>query len=114
MPWNRDNFHDASIISHSLAKEDIFASVHIAELEALVRESNPGTEKITRDVPNMGDESLKHFNRDGIARRGARLRGGNISVGEMAPKCEAKKCRVQFAADQRRMSKTVPRSYEGV
>jgi DNA-directed RNA polymerase subunit beta len=88
MPWNGYNFEDAILISEKIVKEDIYTSIHIDEFEISARDTKLGPEEITRDIPNVGDEALKHLGPDGVVRVGAEVRPGDILVGKITPKSE--------------------------
>jgi len=88
MPWYGHNFEDAIVISESLVKDDGFTSVHIQELELHVRDTKRGVEEITRELPNVADESLVDLDERGIIRVGATVKSGDILVGKITPKGE--------------------------
>jgi len=88
MPWGGYNFEDAILISERLVKEDVFTSVHIEEFEIEARETKLGPEEITRDVPNVGEETLKDLDESGVIRIGAEVKPGDILVGKVTPKGE--------------------------
>ena len=88
MSWEGYNFEDAIIISEKLVKEDRFTSIHIEKHEVESRDTRLGPEEITRDIPNVGDESLRNLDEDGIIRVGAEIGSGDILVGKITPKGE--------------------------
>jgi len=88
MPWYGSNFEDAIIISERLVKDDVFTSIHIQELELHVRDTKRGMEEITREIPNVAEESLVDLDERGIVRVGARVKAGDILVGKITPKGE--------------------------
>jgi len=88
MPWNGYNFEDAIVISQKVVKEDSFTSIHITEFECQARDTKLGPEEITRDIPNVGDDALKHIAHNGIIRIGAEVKPGDILVGKITPKSE--------------------------
>ena len=88
MPWRGYNFEDAILVSERLVKEDIFTSVHIEEFEIEARDTRLGNEEITRDIPNVGEETLKDLDEQGIIRVGAEVHPGDILVGKVVPKSE--------------------------
>ena len=88
MPWGGYNFEDAILISERLVKEDSFTSIHIEEAECIARETKLGREEITRDIPNVGEESLRNLDESGIIRVGAVVKQGDILVGKISPKGE--------------------------
>lgn len=88
MPWRGYNFEDAILISERVVKEDLYTSVHIEEFECEARDTRLGNEEVTRDIPNIGEESLKDLGEDGIVRIGADVHPGDILVGKVTPKSE--------------------------
>ncbi len=88
MPWYGYNFEDAIVISEKLVKDDVFTSIHIQELELHVRDTKRGMEEITREIPNVAEESLVDLDERGIVRIGARVKSGDILVGKITPKGE--------------------------
>ncbi len=88
MSWEGYNFEDAIIISNRLIKEDKFTSIHILRHEIEARDTKLGPEEITRDIPNVGEESLRELDEDGIIRIGAEVGPGDILVGKITPKGE--------------------------
>ncbi len=88
MPWYGHNFEDAIILSERLVKDDVYSSVHIQELELHVRDTKRGQEEITREIPNVAEESLTDLDERGIVRIGAHVKPGDILVGKITPKGE--------------------------
>jgi DNA-directed RNA polymerase subunit beta len=88
MPWGGYNFEDAILVSEHLIKDDRFTSIHIEEFELQVRDTKRGAEEITREIPNVSEESVKNLDEEGIVRIGARVRAGDILVGKVTPKGE--------------------------
>ena len=88
MSWQGYNFEDAIIISNRLIKEDKFTSIHISRHEIEARDTKLGPEEITRDIPNVGEESLRELDEDGIIQIGAEVGPGDILVGKITPKGE--------------------------
>ncbi len=88
MSWGGYNFEDAIIISEKLVREDRFTSIHIEKHEVESRDTKLGPEEITRDIPNVGEESLRDLDEDGIIRLGAETGPGDILVGKITPKGE--------------------------
>ncbi|PKL51660.1 MAG: DNA-directed RNA polymerase subunit beta [Nitrospira bacterium HGW-Nitrospira-1] len=88
MPWGGYNFEDAILLSEKLVKEDVYTSIHIEEFEVEARETKLGSEEITRDIPNIGEEALKDLDEYGIIRIGAEVKPGDILVGKVTPKGE--------------------------
>lgn len=88
MPWGGYNFEDAIIISQRLVKDDTLTSVHIMDYMTEVRETKLGPEIVTRDIPNVSEDSLRHLDDDGIVRIGAEVHPGDILVGKITPKGE--------------------------
>ncbi|MEA1911966.1 MAG: DNA-directed RNA polymerase subunit beta [Spirochaetota bacterium] len=88
VPWNGYNYEDAILISEKVVKEDIYTSVHIKEFTIDVRETKLGPEKLTRDIPNINENSLDQLDEEGIIRVGAKVSSGYILVGKVTPKSE--------------------------
>jgi len=88
MSWKGYNFEDAIIISSRLAERDKFTSIHISKYEVEARDTKLGPEEITRDIPNVGEESLRELDEDGIVRIGATVNPDDILVGKITPKGE--------------------------
>jgi DNA-directed RNA polymerase subunit beta len=88
MSWEGYNFEDAIIISEGIVRDDKFSSIHIEKHEIEARDTKLGPEEITRDIPNVGDESLKDLDEEGIIRIGAEVQAGDILVGKITPKGE--------------------------
>ena len=86
MPWEGYNFEDAILISESVVREDTYTSIHIEEFEIEARDTKLGAEEITRDLPNINEESLKNLNERGIIYVGAEVHPGDILVGKITPK----------------------------
>jgi DNA-directed RNA polymerase subunit beta len=89
IPWSGYNFEDSILISEKIAKKDVFTSVHIEEFEVIARDTRLGPEEITRDIPNVSDEALRHLDEVGIVHVGAEVRPGDILVGKVTPKSES-------------------------
>ncbi|CAN5338376.1 DNA-directed RNA polymerase subunit beta [soil metagenome] len=88
MPWAGYNFEDAIIISRRLVQDDTLTSIHIVDFMIEVRETKLGPEIVTRDIPNVSEETLRHLDEDGIVRIGAEVHPGDILVGKITPKGE--------------------------
>ena len=88
MTWEGYNYEDAILISEKLVEDDVFTSIHIEEYEAEARDTKLGPEEITRDIPNVSEDSLKDLDDRGIIRIGAEVRAGDILVGKVTPKGE--------------------------
>ncbi len=88
MSWEGGNYEDAIVISDRLVREDLFTSIHIEKHEVEARDTKLGPEEITRDIPNVGEESLKDLDEDGIVYIGAETQPGDILVGKITPKGE--------------------------
>ncbi len=89
VPWNGYNFEDSILISERIARDDVFTSIHIEEFEVMARDTKLGQEEITRDIPNVGEESLKNLDEAGIVYIGAEVNPGDILVGKVTPKGES-------------------------
>jgi len=88
MSWEGYNYEDAIIISNRLVEDDTFTSIHIEKYEVEARDTKLGPEEITRDIPNVGEESLRELDEDGIIRIGAKVGPDDILVGKITPKGE--------------------------
>ncbi len=88
MPWGGYNFEDAIIISRKLVEDDTLTSIHIVDFMIEVRETKLGPEVVTRDIPNVSEDTLRHLDEDGIVRIGAEVHPGDILVGKITPKGE--------------------------
>ncbi|MFT8357142.1 MAG: DNA-directed RNA polymerase subunit beta [Bifidobacterium aquikefiri] len=88
MPWNGYNYEDAVIISQRLVQDDTLSSIHIEEYEIDARETKLGSEEITRDLPNVGEDAISNLDELGIIRIGAEVEAGDILVGKVTPKGE--------------------------
>ncbi len=89
MPWEGYNFEDAILISEKLVIDDVFTSIHIEKLEIDARSTKLGPEEITREVPNVSEEALRHLDESGIVRVGARVYADDVLVGKITPKGES-------------------------
>ena len=89
MPWNGYNFEDSIIISEKLIANDTFTSIHIEELEVVARDTRLGPEEITRDIPNVYEDTLNKLDEEGIIHIGAEVKPGDLLVGKTTPKSEA-------------------------
>jgi DNA-directed RNA polymerase subunit beta len=89
MPWNGYNYEDSILISERIVKDDVFTSIHIEEFEVMARDTKLGPEDITRDIPNVGEESLRSLDEAGIIYIGAEVHPGDILVGKITPKGES-------------------------
>jgi len=69
-------------------EQDKFASIHIEKHEIEARDTKLGPEEITRDIPNVGEESLRELDDEGIVRIGAEVGSDDILVGKITPKGE--------------------------
>ena len=89
MPWNGYNYEDSILISERIVKDDVFTSVHIEEYEIAARDTKLGPEEITRDIPNVGEESLRNLDEAGIVYIGSEVGPSDILVGKITPKGES-------------------------
>ena len=85
MSWEGGNYEDAIVISDRLVRDDLFTSIHIEKHEIEARDTKLGPEEITRDIPNVGEESLKDLDEQGIVYVGAEVAPGDILVGKITP-----------------------------
>src|SRR3712207_2263638 len=122
MPWNGYNFEDSILLSERIVKDVVFTSIHIDEFEVMARDTKLGPEAITRDIPNVSEESLRNLDEAGIVYIGAEVKAGDILVGKVTPKGETpmtpeeKLLRAIFgekAADVRDTSLKVPPGVQG-
>ena len=88
MTWEGYNYEDAVLISEELVKNDVFTSIHVEEYECEARDTKLGPEEITRDIPNVSEDTLKDLDEQGIIRIGAEVHAGDILVGKVTPKGE--------------------------
>jgi len=86
MPWLGYNFEDSILISERCVTDDVFTSIHIEEYELMTRDTKLGTEEITRDIPNISEESLRNLDESGVVYIGAEVKAGDILVGKVTPK----------------------------
>ncbi|MDR2017346.1 MAG: DNA-directed RNA polymerase subunit beta [Syntrophobacterales bacterium] len=123
MPWRGYNYEDSVLINERLVKEDVLTSIHIEELECVLRDTKLGKEEVTRDIPNVGEETLKDLDESGIVMIGATVKPGDILVGKVTPKGETqltpeeKLLRAIFgekAGDVKDTSLRVPHGIEGI
>lgn len=89
IPWSGYNFEDSILISERIVKDDVFTSIHIEEFEVVARDTRLGPEEITRDMPNVGEESLRNLDEVGIVHVGSEVKAGDILVGKVTPKSES-------------------------
>ena len=88
MTWEGYNYEDAILLNERLVREDVFPSIHIEEYETESRDTKLGMEEITRDIPNVGEDTLKDLDENGIIRIGAEVTSGDYLVGKVTPKGE--------------------------
>ena len=86
--WEGYNYEDAILLNERLVREDVFTSIHIEEHETEARDTKLGPEEITRDIPNVGEDTLKDLDENGIIRVGAEVHAGDYLVGKVTPKGE--------------------------
>jgi DNA-directed RNA polymerase subunit beta len=123
MPWRGFNFEDSILVNERLLKQDAFTSLHIEVFETMARDTKLGKEEITRDIPNVSEDTLRNLDESGIVRIGAEVRAGDTLVGKVTPKGETvlspeeKLLRAIFgekAQDVKDSSLRVPPGVEGV
>jgi len=123
MSWRGYNFEDAILVSDRVVRQDAFTSIHVEEFTVEATETRLGNEEITRDIPNVSEESLANLDETGIIRIGARVSPGSILVGKVTPKTESelspeeRLLRAIFgekASDVRDTSLVVPPGVEGI
>ena len=88
MPWAGYNMDDAIVLSNRLVEDDSLTSINIQDFNVEVRETKLGPEIVTRDIPNVSEESLRHLDEDGIVQVGSEVRSGDVLVGKITPKGE--------------------------
>ena len=88
MTWEGYNYEDAILLNERLVREDVFTSIHIEEYETESRDTKLGPEEITRDIPNVGEDTLKDLDENGVIRVGAEVTSGDYLVGKVTPKGE--------------------------
>jgi len=88
MPWQGYNMDDAIVLSDRLVKDDSLTSINIKDYNVEVRETKLGPEIITRDIPNVSEESLRHLDEEGIVQVGSEVKAGDVLVGKITPKGE--------------------------
>nr|YP_009297553.1 RNA polymerase beta subunit [Hildenbrandia rivularis]AOM67097.1 RNA polymerase beta subunit [Hildenbrandia rivularis] len=86
VPWEGYNYEDAFLISERLVSEDVYTSIHIEKYEIECRQTKLGYEKITREIPNISDSSIKKLDKDGVICVGSWVESGDILVGKITPK----------------------------
>ncbi|CAN1210418.1 DNA-directed RNA polymerase subunit beta [Tumidithrix helvetica PCC 7403] len=89
MPWEGYNYEDAILINERLVYDDVYTSIHIEKYEIEARQTKLGPEEITREIPNVGEDSLRQLDEQGIIRIGAWVSSGDILVGKVTPKGES-------------------------
>ena len=89
MPWEGYNYEDAILISERLVAQDVYTTIHVEKFEIEARQTKLGPEEITREIPNVGEDSLRNLDEHGIIRIGAWVESGDILVGKVTPKGEA-------------------------
>jgi DNA-directed RNA polymerase subunit beta len=89
MPWEGYNYEDAILISERLVSDDVYTSIHVEKYEIEARQTKLGPEEITREIPNVGEDSLRQLDESGIIRIGAWVEAGDILVGKVTPKGES-------------------------
>jgi DNA-directed RNA polymerase subunit beta len=88
MPWEGFNYEDAILINERLVQEDLFTSIHIEKFDIEIRQTSLGVEKVTRDLPNLNDESIENLDPSGIISEGTFVKTGDILVGKVTPQAE--------------------------
>lgn len=89
LPWEGYNYEDAFLISERLVYNDVYTSVHIEKFEIEARQTKLGSEEITRELPNVGEQSLRKLDDNGIITLGSWVEAGDILVGKVTPKGES-------------------------
>ena len=68
MPWEGYIYEDAILVSERMVTDDLYTSVHIEKYEIEARQTKLGPEEITREIPNISEESLNNLDEMGIIR----------------------------------------------
>ncbi|MCI4668568.1 MAG: DNA-directed RNA polymerase subunit beta [Bacteroidia bacterium] len=89
MPWQGYNFEDAIVISERIVMDDVYTSIHIEEFEMQVRDTKRGEEELTREIPNVSEDAIRHLDENGLIRVGADVNPGDILIGKITPKGES-------------------------
>ena len=89
MPWEGYNYEDALLINERLVYADLFTSIHIEKYDLEIRETKTGTEELTKDLPNVNEQTVKHLDENGIIHKGTFAKAGDILVGKITPSEEA-------------------------
>lgn len=89
MPWKGYNYEDAVVLNERMVREDFYTSVHVDEYSLEVRETKRGMEELTKDIPNVSDDTTKDLDENGIVRVGAHIVPGDILIGKITPKGES-------------------------
>ena len=114
MTWEGYNYEDAVLISEELVKNDVFTSIHVEEYECEARDTKLGPEEITRDIPNVSEDTLKDLDEQGIIRIGAEVHAGDILVGKVTPKGETELTAEERAAyfeDVARVARAIMKAF---
>lgn len=88
MPWEGYNYEDAILVSERLVYQDLFTSIHIEKYETEICQTKTGIEKMTRQIPNISEDSLRNLDENGLIYKGAIVESGDILVGKVSPKGE--------------------------
>ena len=88
MPWGGYNMDDAIVISSKLVQDDTLTSINIKDYTVEIRETKLGDEIVTRDIPNVSEESLRHLDETGVVQIGSEVKAGDVLVGKITPKGE--------------------------
>jgi DNA-directed RNA polymerase subunit beta len=96
MIWQGFEYEDGLVISDRLVREDVLTSIHITDHKVQVLETKLGPEEVSRDIPNVPDEVLRHLDADGVVAVGSKVKAGDILVGKVAPKGD-----VELSAEER-------------
>jgi DNA-directed RNA polymerase subunit beta len=89
MPWNGYNYEDSILLSERIVHDEVYTSIHIEEFEVSARDTKLGPEEITRDIPNVSEETLRNLDETGIVYIGAEVKAGDVLVGKITPKGES-------------------------
>jgi DNA-directed RNA polymerase subunit beta len=89
MTWKGYCFEDAIILSERISQDDVFTSIHLEEFELVAQDTKLGPEEITRDIPGLNEEALRHLDITGVPKIGAEVKTGDILIGQVSPKGES-------------------------
>jgi DNA-directed RNA polymerase subunit beta len=116
-------YDDGWAISERLLKNDKLAGVIIKTYTRDIRDTKLGPEQLTADIPGVSEIQLANLDKNGIIRKGAKVKSGDILAGIISPKgdievtAEEKLLRAIFgesAHDVKDVSLRLPNGEEGI